>query len=273
MTGENKTEVNGLWIGERLSSMEMLTISSFIRNGYQFNLWLYDRLVHPLPEGCVVKDASTIIPAEKIFKYKNVSQFGTGKGSVSGFSDIFRYKLLHDVGGWWVDMDVTSIKPFIYDEPYFFRHHHSMPLVGNIMKAPKGSSLMWNCYEEASATVDENNQDWHKPIEILARNVFAKKLQQYIVSEVSNTDEWPKIERYVWKDSSFPDQWHFVHWCNEVWRTKGIQKDKAIYSSSYGRLLLSYALLKPLSPLNKFSHDMGIRLRRTWQIISQKLGN
>ena len=267
----DSTDVHGLWIGERLSAMEMLTIHSFIQHGYRFNLWLYTALEHALPEGCIVCDATAIIPAEKIFRYKNASQFGTGKGSVSGFSDIFRYKLLHDVGGWWVDMDVTCLKPFSYNEPYFFRHHHSLPLVGNIMKAPKGSPLMWDCYQEASATVDENNTDWHKPIDILANNVQAHQLQQYIISDMSNTDEWHKVERYLWKHPAFPQQWHFVHWCNEMWRTQGIEKDKPVYNSSYGALLVTYNLLPLLSAGKRLLHDWKIRFNWAWKRIAKKI--
>lgn len=263
MTNSNdrREEVHGLWIGERLSSMELLTISSFIQQGYIFNLWLYGSLTHPLPAGCVVHDASTIIPAEKIFRYKNVSQFGTGKGSVSGFSDIFRYKLLYEIGGWWVDMDVTCLKQFVYDEPYFFRHHHSLPLVGNIMKAPKGSQLMLECYEEALATVDENNADWHKPIEILSRNVHKHQLEKYIVDGMSNTDEWHLLQTYVWKNLSFDPQWHFVHWCNEVWRANGFSKEDVVYSASYGKLLQQYELLAPLGLFSRWRHDLRLRIK------------
>lgn len=267
----NKIDVHGLWIGQRLSALELLSICSFIKHGYRFNLWLYEPLSHSLPQGCLVRDANGIIPFEKVFRYKNKSQFGTGKGSVSGFSDIFRYKLLHDIGGWWVDMDVTCLKPFAYEEPYFFRDHHSLPLVGNILKAPKGAPLMWKCYEEALATVDENNTDWHKPIEILARNVYALQLEKYIVSDVSNTDEWHKVERYVWHHNPLPSSWYFVHWCNEVWRTQGIEKNKPLYDSSYGNLLLGYGLLPAISPTKQLWHDFALRITRFWALAKAKL--
>ena len=35
--------VNGLWIKGKLSSLELLTIESFISNGFIFCLWTYDK--------------------------------------------------------------------------------------------------------------------------------------------------------------------------------------------------------------------------------------
>lgn len=251
--------VHGLWIGVELSLMEMLTIKSFIEKGYVFHIWTYDHLINDLPEGCIICDANEIIPVEKVFKYKYSSQFGTGKGSYAGFSDIFRYKLLYEKGGWWVDMDVTCLKPFDVEAPYFFRAHHVLPLVGNIMKVPKGSELMLRCYEEASKEVDETNRDWHKPIEILIRNVHNLGLDQYIVNNVTNSDEWHVIEKFVLNIHSFQDSWYFVHWCNEMWRTQGISKNSPFYSSTFGEQLTSYLLLPLISNEEKLKNDRSKR--------------
>ena len=172
--------VNGLWIGNRLSLMETLTITSFLRHGHRFRLFVYEPLITPIPQGCIIDDANRILPESSVFRYRNSTQFGQGKGSVSGFSDIFRYKLLHDEGGWWADMDITCLKPLEIDEEYYFRDHPTLPLVGNMLKAPKGSELMKHCFEEASAQVDEHNRDWHKPIEILADAVSSFGLTRYV---------------------------------------------------------------------------------------------
>src|SRR5690606_11724688 len=129
--------INALWIGKHLSLIEILTIRSFLDNGHSFRLFVYEEIATPLPEGCELADANSILPESAVFRYKNKSQYGQGKGSVSGFSDIFRYKMLHDSGGWWVDMDVTCLKHFDFDEEYIFRYHHELPAVGNVMKCPK----------------------------------------------------------------------------------------------------------------------------------------
>lgn len=253
--------VHGLWIGNELSLMELLTIKSFIRHGYTFHIWVYESLKNELPNECNVCDANEIIPFEKVFRYKYSSQFGTGKGSYAGFSDIFRYKLLYEKGGWWVDMDVTCLRPFDVEAPYFFRSHHDLLLVGNIMKVPKGSELMLRCYEEASRGVDANNRDWHKPIEILVNAVRELNLEQYIISNVSNTDEWHKIKPYVHTNKEVPNEWSFLHWCNEVWRTNGFNKNSPLYSSFFGQVLMEYRLIPSIPKTEWKKRDRKMKIR------------
>jgi hypothetical protein len=225
MRDDNKT-VNALWIGKTLSPTELLTIKSFIANGHDFVLWAYDDIETPLPEGTILKDANEIFPQKNVFCYKYSNQFGHGKGSYAGFSDIFRYKLLYLYGGWWTDMDVTCIKPLDFETDYIFRTHHSLPLVGNIMKCPKNSVLMKKCFEEAVAKVDANNRDWHLPIQILIDNVKNAGLTSYI-REFSNPDSWNLIRKYLRSKPDIPSKWHVIHWVNEEWRRNKI--DKSIY--------------------------------------------
>ncbi len=231
--------VNALWIGTKLSTSEILTIKSFLNFNHKFVLWAYAKIETELPEGTQLRDASEIIPRENVFCYKDSNQFGHGKGSYAGFSDIFRYKLLYEYGGWWTDMDVTCLKPLNFESEYVFRTHHSLPLVGNIMKCPKKSELMKKCYEEAITQVDENNTDWHLPIQILVDNVELFKLNKYI-KDFSNPDSWNLIRIYLQKDPSLPNNWHIIHWVNEEWRRNNINREFFIKKSLFYKLLKKY---------------------------------
>lgn len=255
-TDPDASTINALWIGTHLSKLELLTLHSFLNAGFRVKLWLYDPLQHSLPEGVIVGDAHEIIPREKIFRYKNKSQFGHGKGSVAGFSDIFRYKLLLDKGGWWVDMDITCLQPIAIDSPYFFRRHHQLNVVGNIMKCPKGSKLMKLCYEEAIAEIDEYNTDWHKPIDILNKHILALNLSNYIVDNVSNQDRWDDTGEYVYTNKSLPSEWCFVHWQNEEWRNQQLNKSSFPYRGTLAQLMIQYGLYAlPKSYLEEKKND------------------
>ena len=235
MRVENKT-VNALWIGKSLSLSEVLTMKSFVDNGHEFVLWAYDEIETPIPEGVKLMDACGIIPRADVFCYNYANQFGHGKGSYAGFSDIFRYKLLYLKGGWWTDMDVTCLKPLDFKEKYVFRTHHSLPLVGNIMKSPIGSELMKKCYDEAYLNVDANNRDWHLPIQILVDNVLDFGLDKYI-KEFSNEDSWNLIRKLLKSDFKIPETWYVIHWVNEEWRRNGISKYKFLRKSLFYKLL------------------------------------
>lgn len=257
MREDNKT-VNALWIGKTLSPTELLTIKSFIDNGHNFVLWAYDEIETPLPEGTILNDANEIFSRKYVFCYKYSNQFGHGKGSYAGFSDIFRYKLLYLHGGWWTDMDVTCLKPLDFEDEYVFRTHHSLPLVGNIMKCPPNSKLMQRCFEEAVAKVDENNTDWHLPIQILIDNVYNLGLEKHI-REFSNADSWNLIRNFLKHNPNLSQNWYIIHWVNEEWRRNKIQKNTFIKKSLMYSLMQKHQIdVKKTSPLKYISQNIKL---------------
>ena len=104
--------IQGLWIGSQLSVMEQLSIASFLQNGHEYHLYVYDEPKN-IPAGTLVKDATEILRASSIFQYKQCPSY-------AGFSNFFRYKLLLERGGWWVDTDTVCLKPFDFPEQYVF---------------------------------------------------------------------------------------------------------------------------------------------------------
>ena len=107
--------VQSLWIGDSLPAMQRLSISSFLRNGHGYHLYSYND-IDGVPPGTTVKDAATILPRDSIFFY----QTGFGKGSYSAFSNLFRYKLLLERGGWWVDTDVVCLRHLDFQQAMVF---------------------------------------------------------------------------------------------------------------------------------------------------------
>ena len=230
--------IHGLWIGNSLSTLERLTILSFLEHGHSFHLWCYED-VDNVPDGTVLRDANLILSADHVFQYKYVDpNFDVGKGSYAGFSDIFRYKLLYQEGGWWSDMDVTCLHPLDFPEPYVFRdHNETLSVVGNIMKCPAGSQLMLDCYDQASREVDEFNDDWAKPVRILCDAIEKHDLGQFIVKGLAPSDGWQTIQSLLLSNGSVPPNAYVIHWCNELWRCRGIDKLTVPHGSTYAGLL------------------------------------
>src|SRR5258705_11250485 len=98
-----------LWIGSRLSALEQLSIRSFLANGHAVHLYAYGE-VAGVPAGTTTRDAREILPEAEVFTYST----GFGKGSPSAFSNYFRYKLLHERGGMWCDIDIVCLQPFAF---------------------------------------------------------------------------------------------------------------------------------------------------------------
>ncbi len=101
--------IQSLWIGNSLSKLEQLCIQSFLDNGHEFHLYVYGE-VKNIPSGAIVKHAADILPQSTIFRYEG--------GSLGGFSNWFRYVMLCKNGGFWVDMDVVCLKPFVFDDEF-----------------------------------------------------------------------------------------------------------------------------------------------------------
>src|SRR5688500_2143966 len=74
--------IQGLWIGNTLSTMEKLSIASFLRHGHIYHLYSYNQLAD-VPTGAVVKDAREVLPESAIFQYRD-------RPSYAGFANFFR---------------------------------------------------------------------------------------------------------------------------------------------------------------------------------------
>ena len=92
--------VHMFWAYGELSKLERLCITSFVHQGYEVNLWNYGTTTNA-PQGVILRDASEILPEARVFKNKS--------GSYASFSDLFRYKLLNEIGGLYADTDVIAL--------------------------------------------------------------------------------------------------------------------------------------------------------------------
>lgn len=256
LSADNRA-VHGMWIGETLSKMELLTIRSFLRHGHEFHLWVYDLPQTVLPKEVILEDANEIIPQKRIFKKAETDpETGIGKGSCSPFSDLFRYKLLYEKGGYWVDMDVTCLRPFNFSEPYVFRSHR-VGVAANIIKCPPHSRLMKMAYEKIARQTCPHSE-WLMPLRLLSQLIRRLGLTRYIRAGIWNEDLWwDTIRPLALGDASIPSDWFAIHWINEFWRT--LKETGGVYR---GQRLFEVAPDKgnpqPRSALARLYSDYGL---------------
>ena len=217
--------VRSLWIGPRLSAMERLSIASFLANGHGFLLYVYDE-IDGVPSGARVLDASRILPRSRIFRYQ-------GNGSLAGFSNFFRYKMLLEEGGWWVDLDTVCLKAFDFDAEYVISSevHQGEPVVDlAALKVPPGSALAeyaWSVCESK----DPNLLRWGETgPRLLSEAVRHCGLQQYIKPpEAFCPVNYPDWESVLSPLNLEPGPESFaIHLWTELWRDRGQNKD-AVY--------------------------------------------
>jgi hypothetical protein len=219
--------INSLWIGRPLSLLEQLSIASFLQNGHEFHLYGYDEIAN-VPRGTVLRDAAEILPASEIFYYRR----GAGKDSVSAFSNLFRFKLLLERGGWWVDTDVVCLRRFDFAEPVVIaseRTRNGTRATGAILKFPRGHAAVSLCYEAASRE-DRARLTWGKTgPRLVDRIVRENGLQPF----VKPPEVFCPLDCWDWElllaDNSNPPRPLFtsescaIHLWHELWRRAGIK--------------------------------------------------
>lgn len=219
--------IQSLWIGTELSEMERLSISSFLHNGHDFHLYIYND-IKDIPKGTTLMDANRIIPADKIFKYKDFDSY-------AGFSNIFRYKLLLEKGGYWVDSDIICLKPFLHNTEYIFaserpwypKYKDEIIAASCLIKVPANSGIMQYCYNE-SINKKTDELKWGQIGPQLLTNAIEKfNLWHYVANpEVFcpvDVRDWNKIISGALSMDTLMGS-HAVHLWNEMWRRNRINK-------------------------------------------------
>jgi hypothetical protein len=134
------------WYGDALSPYEKACIRSFVDHGHRYVLYTYRRDLH-VPTGVECCDAAPLIAPELYFTYGP----GDGAGSHALFSNLFRYKLLAEQGGWWVDTDVVCLGREIPQCEIFCAYQESGSINGAVLHLPKGHPVACEAYERTFA--------------------------------------------------------------------------------------------------------------------------
>lgn len=105
--------VNGFWIGDKLDYLSSYCIKSWVKQGYEFHLWTYNKLKNA---NCILRDANEILEREDYFTYDG----GHSKGTPVAFSNLFRAHLLYKLGGLYTDLDVYCLKKYDFKRNFTF---------------------------------------------------------------------------------------------------------------------------------------------------------
>lgn len=249
----NKYRVSSLWIGKDLTKIEQLCIKSFLKNGYEFELYTY-RPLKGIPEGTIVKDGNEIIPKSEIFQYKN--------GSYSAFSNIFRFTMLYKKGGHWVDMDLVCVKRYEGDEKYVIpsetdKKYIAKKFSAGILRFPKGCPIMKEamdfCNSKREAILDGSFEWGLGPLtlkHIIEKFNLHKYIKPWYFSTSCNNKHFKTLFDINYdpsKDTSIkgyelkyfnnmkdiPEGCYFIHLSNHFFVQQGVDKNQTFHKDSF----------------------------------------
>jgi len=122
---------------------------SFVDHGHAFHLYSYSPQID-VPPGVEIKDAAEFFEPKAYFTYKG----GASAGSHAAFSNLFRYKLLVQRGGWWVDTDVVCLSSAIPHFEEFFAYEANGIVNGAVLFFRRQDALILECLAEAQKIGD-----------------------------------------------------------------------------------------------------------------------
>ena len=201
-----------------------MSLSSFLMNGHRVDLYIYED-VRGVPTGVTLCDANRILPASAIFQYSQHKSY-------AGFANFFRYKLLLERGGWWVDADIVCLQPFRFHDDHVIPTEWTQlrqPVITNApLKAPRNSPAMQYAWQVCERK-DTQKIVWGET----GPRLMAEAVRTYSLDRfVARPEAFCPIPWFEWKDVLDPaHEWTFgpetsaIHLWNEMWRRNGQDKD------------------------------------------------
>lgn len=170
--------------------------------GHPVRVWSYapEKLEFLVPHGIEVRNADDVMPRALFERIIAGSE-------IRYFSDIFRYALLYEHGGLWMDSDVILLRPFPFRGDHFFNlqwrgSHKGHFVCGNVIYARPYSRHLRALYEMSiSRFHDTSGKEFG--------DIGPKLLSDYIASDAGaelrdwvfspmffNTIDWNEIDRF-----------------------------------------------------------------------------
>jgi hypothetical protein len=132
------------WHGRPLSAYEQLALRSFVDHGHEIVVYSYDARL-AVPPGIAVERADAVLPRDDAYVLEGYD----AQGGFVAFSNEFRFALLAERGGWWVDLDVVCLRREIPDVEIFLAVEQmgGKPCEVNnaVLRFPAGHPLMARC--------------------------------------------------------------------------------------------------------------------------------
>jgi GT2 family glycosyltransferase len=241
--------IQTLWIGNKLSSMETLSLASFLHQGHEVHLYTYGQ-VSGVPSDVQIKDANEVMPLSH-WDYNKFPNLAT-------FADFFRYKLLWERGGWWSDTDAVCVRPFAFPHEYVFSSENVSSDCGKTLDGihinngticvPAGSPIMEYCWNTCKE-MDLQKIPWGTSGPALIQKAVNKfGLQKYVQApEVfCPVDGWD-VEKLINSSETLniPKNARAIHLWNTMWPVRKMNKDEFPVGSPYDQLRNDIGYVKP----------------------------
>lgn len=142
-------EIGMLWIGNPLTKIEQISLHSFLYHGHDITVYLYDQSIE-LPDGVKKENANSILDESKVFSLY---------GSVSTFSDFFRYNMIKKTGKTWADIDTICVSSDWNFNSKTYASYIGQDVCTGVLAIDKNLEVLDFLIENASKIYDKLNEE------------------------------------------------------------------------------------------------------------------
>lgn len=177
------------------------SVASMLAAGHTVKLWSYrpdllQALAAPRLELCNANDVIRVEAAQRIF----------GQTDIRYFSDLFRYAVLYERGGLWMDTDIVLLRAFPYRGEHFLNlqwggEQQGHGVVGNVLYARQFSRHMRALYELALQRFEAGERAFGdvgpKLLTDYVMSPEGAELRDWVFSPMLfNSVDWTEIEAF-----------------------------------------------------------------------------
>ncbi|MCK1394725.1 glycosyltransferase [Bradyrhizobium sp. 1] len=245
---EVRDPIHCFWSDALPSAMSHLALRSMIRQGHPVTLYTYDDVATMqalVPSGVMVADAESVVP-------RSTYQHAVVHSEIRYFSDIFRYAVLQQFGGWWLDTDIVLVKPLDFGAQHVFSTQWSgvengHVCVGGVMRAPKGSLHMANLYAlSLQRLFTERRVEYGAVGPLLLSEYLLGSDDQQLLSSILppttfNAIDWHEVDLFATEGRAgfellSDPRVTGVHLWEKMWAERGLRLDAVSDQSVAGHL-------------------------------------
>lgn len=159
-----------LWVGNPMTKIQEVSLSSFIYHGHELTLYVYD-MDMKVPEGVQKAFAGDIMDESEMFLVQN---------TYAAFSDLFRYRMIKKTGLAWVDADTICLSPDWDDLGDTYACLENETVVGGVLLLPQDSKAL-DYLIKKSTQFDKTQIKWTNVGPELVDKAFRSyKLMKYV---------------------------------------------------------------------------------------------
>jgi hypothetical protein len=255
------------WHGNEISPYQLLCLRSFVDRGHQVEVFSYDPLY--LPGWLERRNAAEILPRDEILR---------PIGDVLGIhSNLFRYALLNQRGGWWIDPDLLLLQPDLPKDDVFFAGPDVFGLTSTaLLKFPKGHAVVRNGLTR-TFSVGDATAEWGASGALLLTELIRQQrldaafrsrgplgpVSWFDVPDLFDPAQHDRLERLCQSEQ-------FLHLHGDVWQRSGVPQRYGPPESSLLDVLFRQQDMMPWFPARMTFAEVNRWIRHMYECVQHR---